>query len=82
MNRKRKNRKKRILAGVPWRGIALYKPVGSGVRADGVFSGEEDYTQYVDPFVATQVDNGQQFPGAVSPYGIVKLSPDTLSAYK
>ena len=41
------------------------------------FSAEKDYTQYVDPFVATAVDNGQQFPGAVSPYGIVKLSPDT-----
>ncbi len=37
----------------------------------------EDYTQYVNPFVGTAVDNGQQFPGAVVPYGIVKLSPDT-----
>ena len=47
------------------------------VAKAGVFSGEGDYTQYVAPFIATQVDNGQQFPGAVSPYGIVKLSPDT-----
>ncbi|WP_440896674.1 GH92 family glycosyl hydrolase [Amphibacillus sp. Q70] len=37
----------------------------------------EDYTAYVDPFVGTAVDHGQQFPGAVVPYGLVKLSPDT-----
>ena len=37
----------------------------------------EDYTQYVDPFVGTDVDYGQLFPGAVVPYGLVKLSPDT-----
>ncbi|MDF2566848.1 MAG: carbohydrate-binding protein, partial [Oscillospiraceae bacterium] len=37
----------------------------------------EDYTQYVDPFVGTDVDYGQQFPGAMVPYGLVKLSPDT-----
>lgn len=36
-----------------------------------------DYANLVDTFWATAVDNGQQFPGAVSPYGIVKLSPDT-----
>jgi predicted alpha-1,2-mannosidase len=38
----------------------------------------EDYTQYVDPFVGTQVDNGQLFPGSVVPNGLVKLSPDTF----
>ena len=38
---------------------------------------EEDYTQYVNPFVGTDVDYGQLFPGAVSPNGLVKLSPDT-----
>lgn len=48
---------------------------GMSAKADG--GSETDYTQYVDPFVCTDVDYGQQFPGAVSPYGIVKLSPDT-----
>ncbi|HIZ43234.1 MAG TPA: glycoside hydrolase family 92 protein [Firmicutes bacterium] len=38
---------------------------------------EVDYTQYVDPFVGTDVDYGQLFPGSVVPYGLMKLSPDT-----
>lgn len=38
---------------------------------------EEDYTQYVDPFVGTDVDYGQLFPGSVTPNGLMKLSPDT-----
>lgn len=38
---------------------------------------EESYTQYVDPFVCTEVDYGQLFPGSVVPNGLVKLSPDT-----
>ena len=38
---------------------------------------EESYTQYVDPFVSTEVDYGQLFPGSVVPNGLVKLSPDT-----
>ena len=38
---------------------------------------ETDYTQFVNPFVGTAVDNGQLFPGSVVPYGLVKLSPDT-----
>ncbi|MEG0684142.1 MAG: GH92 family glycosyl hydrolase [Coprobacillus sp.] len=38
---------------------------------------EANYTQYVDPFVSTEVDYGQLFPGSVVPNGLVKLSPDT-----
>lgn len=38
---------------------------------------QEDYTQYVNTFVGTDVDGGQLFPGAVTPSGLVKLSPDT-----
>lgn len=46
--------------------------------AEGSDSGSTtDYTQFVDPFVATAVDNGQQWPGAVVPYGIVKMNADT-----
>lgn len=66
-----------MLAGVLGAALLCTSLSAVGFAQTGVFSGEEDYTQYVDPFVATQVDNGQQFPGAVSPYGIVKLSPDT-----
>lgn len=36
-----------------------------------------DYTQFVDPFVGTQVDYGQLFPGSVVPYGLMKLNADT-----
>ncbi len=32
---------------------------------------------YVDPFICTEGDHGQLFPGAVVPFGMVKLSPDT-----
>ena len=52
--------------------ITSYIPVMAKESTD-----DEDYTQYVDPFVGTDVDYGQQFPGSVVPYGLVKLSPDT-----
>lgn len=45
-------------------------------RVDAVDK-EDSYTQYVDPFVSTEVDYGQLFPGSVVPNGLVKLSPDT-----
>lgn len=32
---------------------------------------------WVDPFINTKGDNGQMYPGAVCPFGLVKLSPDT-----
>ena len=32
---------------------------------------------YVNPFIGTSGDHGQLFPGALLPYGMVKLSPDT-----
>jgi putative alpha-1,2-mannosidase len=41
---------------------------------------DTDLTQYVDPFIGTQGD-GNTFPGATYPFGMVKLGPDcdTLS---
>ena len=38
--------------------------------------GGEDFTQWVDPFVGTQGD-GNCFPGACRPFGMVQPSPDT-----
>ena len=73
----RRKIKIRALAGLLGAAVLCTGVSVAGLAKTGVFSGEDDYTQYVDPFIATQVDNGQQFPGAVSPYGIVKLSPDT-----
>jgi len=32
---------------------------------------------WVDPFIATEGDNGQLYPGATTPFGLVKLSPET-----
>lgn len=37
---------------------------------------KKDYTQFVDPFIGTG-GHGHTFPGAVLPFGMVQLSPDT-----
>jgi predicted alpha-1,2-mannosidase len=74
---RKKHVKKRILAGLLGAAVLCSSLSLPALASPDTQNGGEDYTQYVDPFVGTQVDNGQQFPGAVSPYGIVKLSPDT-----
>ena len=38
-----------------------------------------DYTHYVNPFIGTG-GHGHTFPGAVLPFGMVQLSPDTREA--
>ncbi|MDX9880844.1 MAG: GH92 family glycosyl hydrolase [Prolixibacteraceae bacterium] len=37
----------------------------------------EDILKYVDPFICTEGDNGQLYPGASYPFGMVQLSPET-----
>ncbi|MFI5134301.1 MAG: GH92 family glycosyl hydrolase [Chitinophagales bacterium] len=37
---------------------------------------QKNFTQYVDPFIGTG-GHGHTFPGAVMPFGMVQLSPDT-----
>ena len=37
---------------------------------------QNNYTQYVDPFIGTG-GHGHMFPGAALPFGMVQLSPDT-----
>ena len=37
----------------------------------------EDPLKYVDPFICTEGDNGQLYPGASYPFGMVQLSPET-----
>jgi predicted alpha-1,2-mannosidase len=39
-------------------------------------SGEKDFTRYVNPFIGTD-EHGHTYPGAVVPFGMVQLSPDT-----
>ena len=36
----------------------------------------KEYTKYVDPFIGTG-EHGHTYPGAVTPFGMVQLSPDT-----
>src|SRR3954466_13991037 len=37
---------------------------------------QRDLTRYVNPFIGT-AGHGHTFPGAIVPYGMVQLSPDT-----
>ena len=37
---------------------------------------QRDPTRYVDPFIGT-AGHGHNFPGAIVPFGMVQLSPDT-----
>src|ERR1041384_3492760 len=39
-------------------------------------SAQSDLTRYVNPFIGT-AGHGHTFPGAIVPYGMVQLSPDT-----
>ncbi len=39
-------------------------------------SAQENYAEKVNPFIGTG-GHGHTFPGAVSPFGMVQLSPDT-----
>ena len=36
-----------------------------------------DYTQFVNPFIGTQGDHGQDGPGAFAPYGLATVTPTT-----
>ena len=38
---------------------------------------EVDPLQYVDPFICTEGDNGELYPGPAYPFGMVHLSPET-----
>ncbi|NLZ93974.1 MAG: hypothetical protein GX922_08225, partial [Firmicutes bacterium] len=40
-------------------------------------SNEDLKVNWVDPFIATEGDHGQLYPGATTPFGLVKLSPET-----
>lgn len=41
---------------------------------------QEDYTRWVDPFIGTQGD-GNCFPGATAPFGMVQPGPESMRAY-
>ena len=41
------------------------------------FSFAKNPLKYVNPFICTEGDNGQLYPGATYPFGLVHLSPET-----
>ncbi len=49
--------------------VLLFALTSSGQR-------KKDYTQFVNPFIGTG-GHGHTYPGAVAPFGMVQLSPDT-----
>ena len=56
--------------------IALAFFIGGHICSIGQDDKAEDFTQFVNPFIGTQ-KMGHTFPGAVVPFGMVQLSPDT-----
>ena len=46
------------------------------VNCSNLVSNSKDYTSFVDPFIGTG-EHGHTYPGAVLPFGMVQLSPDT-----
>ena len=54
-----------LLAGLS---VALILPASAQVK--------KDYTKLVNPFIGTG-GHGHTYPGAVMPFGMVQLSPDT-----
>lgn len=63
-----------VLSVLPVSVLAAQVDDGTVIESEAL---ENDYTQFVNPFVGTDVDYGQLFPGSVVPYGLMKLSPDT-----
>lgn len=70
-------RKMRIVKGLLVGTLSLTSFSAIGIKNVSAVEKESSYTQYVDPFVSTEVDYGQLFPGSVVPNALVKLSPDT-----
>ncbi len=58
-------------------GLSLTIVTNAYAKTDPVTKAD-DVTQWVDPFIGTGGD-GHTFPGAVVPFGMVQLSPDTAA---
>lgn len=59
--------------------IVVYLSVSETAHAkESKIENTKDVTQWVDPFIGTGGD-GHTFPGAVIPFGMVQLSPDTAA---
>ncbi|GAA1791608.1 GH92 family glycosyl hydrolase [Agromyces lapidis] len=53
--------------------LPLAGPAGAAQAA----SDPTDYSQYVNPFIGTEGDHGQDGPGAFAPYGLATVTPTT-----
>lgn len=56
--------------------LAVVGGLAAGTAASAPAEAAEPLTSWVNPFVGTQ-DNGNTFPGASAPFGMVQVSPDT-----
>jgi predicted alpha-1,2-mannosidase len=56
--------------------VSLLTPIQALAKTTTKDQGGESVLQWVDPFIGTGGD-GHTFPGAVVPFGMVQLSPDT-----
>ena len=63
---------KSMLAG----GMVVLSLFALGCGNNHQHASSPDYTKFVDPLIGTDAD-GHTFPGAVLPWGMVQLSPDT-----
>lgn len=52
-------------------------PVAAQAAPAHTADAQTDYTTFVDPFMSTQSDNGQNIPGAEVPHGLAKPNPMT-----
>jgi len=57
---------------------ALVVPL-AGPAATARAAAPADYTQFVNPFIGTSGDHGQDGPGAIAPYGLATVTPTTTS---
>ena len=56
--------------------IAVLLSCGTNNLNSQIKNSKKNYIQYVDPFIGTG-GHGHTFPGAMVPFGMVQLSPDT-----
>src|ERR1700761_9259572 len=54
----------------------IFSILFAGIALSSFAQKKKDYTVFVDPFIGTG-GHGHTYPGAVVPFGMVQLSPDT-----
>jgi predicted alpha-1,2-mannosidase len=65
-----------VAAAVAAAGLAAIAPAGAATAAVTA-AAATDYTEFVNPFMSTQGDHGQNLPGAQVPHGLAKPNPLT-----